>query len=404
MTGPQNIVIDARWITPTPSGIGVYTREIIRRLPALEPAWRWHLLFRDPVLRDDVIADCGFAGNPKVTTEILPYGLFSPVGQLKLPKLLRKLKCDIFHSTNFMVPYFAFGTFGTLLGADPPVNKGCGVSVVNIHDAIPLLLRQYAPRSKTSRMLWFYRDCLKAAIRCSAATITGSKTSKHDIAAALDLDRQLTDSISVVYDGVSGRFSPAPEGTVRKPGDAQIILYVGRLDPYKNVPMLVDAFAMLRHRTDSPLHLMVVGPYDARYPEARNHARDRGIAGDVTFLHDASDADLLEAYRNASVLVNPSRYEGFGLPMLEAMKCGIPVICADGGSQREVSGGAAEVVPPGDEPALIAALERVLFDDALRAAMTEKGLARAAEFTWETTARETLAVYHQALEQAGRFK
>ena len=82
MKPAATIVFDARWVTPAPSGIGVYTRELVRRLPALEPDWHWHLLFRDPALRDDVVADCGFAENPRVTTHLVPYGPFSPRGQL----------------------------------------------------------------------------------------------------------------------------------------------------------------------------------------------------------------------------------------------------------------------------------------------------------------------------------
>jgi glycosyltransferase involved in cell wall biosynthesis len=179
----------------------------------------------------------------------------------------------------------------------------------------------------------------------------------------------------------------------------KVVLYVGRLDPYKNVPALVDAFAMLLREEDKPLHLLIVGPEDMRYPEARLHAQYRGIQEHVTFIHGASDAELLSAYRNASVLVNPSRYEGFGLPMVEAMKCGIPVICADGGSQPELAGGAAEVVPVGDEQALVAAMKRVLFDDAHAADLSAHGLARAADFSWDTAAAETLVLYREALSR-----
>ena len=107
---------------------------------------------------------------------------------------------------------------------------------------------------------------------------------------------------------------------------------------------------------------------------------------------------ILSAYRSASVLVNPSRYEGFGLPMLEAMRCGTPVICADGGSQPEISGGAAEVLPTGDEQAFVAALERILGDPALQSRMAERGLARSAEFSWDATAAKTIGIYRKALE------
>ena len=117
----------------------------------------------------------------------------------------------------------------------------------------------------------------------------------------------------------------------------------------------------------------------------------------MSFVHGASDAELISAYRSASVLVNPSRYEGFGLPMVEAMKCGTPVICTDGGSQPEVAGGAAEIVPVGDEHALVAAMRRVLFDEDRRAELSRLGLARAAQFSWDATAAKTLALYREAL-------
>lgn len=395
MIESPTIVIDARWITPTPSGIGVYTREIIRRLPDAEPNWKWHLLFADDKVRKDVIKDCGFEDNPKVTTDLLPYGIFSPKGQLLLPKKLRKIGCDLFHSTNFMIPYLAFASFSSLLGNGEPKNRGCGVCVTNIHDVIPLILKEYAPRSKTSQMLWLYKACLRNAIHLSKATITGSESAKKDLCSSLKLSSDQRDKIKTIYDGVSERFT---EKEYCKDDDkTKVVLYVGRLDPYKNVPELVDAFAQTLHKTGKDIHLVIVGPYDPRYPEARQHAYDRGIAEHVTFLHNASDSELLDAYKTASVLVNPSRYEGFGLPMLEAMKCGTPVICADGGSQREVSGGAAIVVPPGDEPALVAALEKVLFDEDTRVSMIEKGLRRAAEFTWDATVKKTLSVYRAAL-------
>lgn len=395
MKETPTIVIDARWITPTPSGIGVYTRELIRRLPAAEPDWKWHLLFKDDKVRKDVIADCGFENNPKVTAELLPYGIFSPKGQLLLPAKLRKIGCDLFHSTNFMIPYLAFGSPMSIFSNNGPKDKNCGVCVTNIHDVIPLILKEYAPRSKTSRMLWLYKACIRNAVRFSKATITGSESARKDLCNSLNLSIDQREKVKTIYDGVSERFTEKESESA--PSDTKVVLYVGRLDPYKNVPELVDAFAQVFHKSDKKLHLLIVGPYDARYPEARQHAYNRGISENVTFLHDASDNELLDAYKTATVLVNPSLYEGFGLPMLEAMKCGTPVICADGGSQREISGGAAEVVPPSDGPALVAALEKVLSSKETRDAMTQKGLKRAAEFTWDRTVRQTLEVYRSAL-------
>ena len=417
MAEAKNVVFDARWMTPVPSGITVYSRELMRRLPVLEPSWRWNFLFRNEEQRESVLASLELPPSLRVATHLLPYGPLSPRSQRSLPRFLRSIGSDLFHSPNYMVPYLAFGGPKTLLGLAPPALKGCGRCIANIHDAIPIILRDYAPRSTTSRMLWLYRASLRFTIRSSVFTITVSEASRNDITKALSLNEKDASSIRTIYNGVSERFSPLraearrsdaePEhDKARRSNTAQghgkatkVVLYVGRLDPYKNVPALVDAFAMLLREENRPLHLLVVGPEDKRYPEARLHAQYRGIQEHVTFIHGASDAELVAAYRNASVLVNPSRYEGFGLPMVEAMKCGIPVICADGGSQPEIAGGAAEVVPVGDEQALVAAMKRVLFDDARAADLSARGLARAADFSWDTAAAETLALYREALSR-----
>lgn len=404
MTMPEtrNIAVDARWISPSPSGISVYTRELMRRLPAYEPGWRWHFLFNNDAVMRDVERQCAFPQTLKVRFHLLPYGPLSLKSQFLLPKFLRGIGCDLFHSPSFMVPYSAFGSLGRLMGGSGNMERGCGRCITTIHDAIPLIVSDYAPRSATSRMRWIYRECLRFSIRVSAFTITGSEASRRDIVSVLGLQQRDRDSIRTIYDGVSDAFSPGADsgstpGGKRKRGDSRLVLYVGRLDPYKNVPALVDAFAMLRHDSGLPLHLMILGPEDARYPEARHHAEYRGIREHVTFMHDATDAELLAAYRDADVFVNPSRYEGFGLPMLEAMRCGTPVICTDGGSQPEVAGGAAEIVPAGDVNALAAAMRGILEDEARARELSSRGLRRSAAFSWEATASQTAALYREAM-------
>jgi len=393
----KNVIFDARWLTPVPSGISVYSLELMRRLPALEPSWNWHFVFRDAALRDSAMASCAFPQSLKVATHLMRCEPQKPASQFRMPPFLRALGCDLFHSPNYMIPYCAFGSPASAFHSVPARRGRCGVCVATIHDAIPLLLKAYAPRSTTSRLLWLYRACLRLTLRTAAFTITGSDASRNDIAEALSLGKRERERFVTIYDGVSDRFTP---GEQRQPldGEAKIVLYVGRLDPYKNVPFLVAAFAQFLKKTSMKAHLLIVGPNDPRYPEARQHAENRGILEHVTFLHGASDAELLSAYRSATVLVNPSRYEGFGLPMLEAMRCGTPVICADGGSQPEISGGAAEVLPAGDEQAFVTALERILGDPALQAKMAGRGLARAAEFSWDATAAKTIEIYRRALD------
>jgi len=164
------------------------------------------------------------------------------------------------------------------------------------------------------------------------------------------------------------------------------------MDPYKNVPGLVRAFAQARKRVPFPLKLTVAGASDPRYPEAREEAARLGAADDVAFAGHVSDAELAALYRGSDLLAHFSSYEGFGLPIVEAMRAGLPVICTDGGSQPEVAGGAAVVVPAGDEEAMARAVADVLMSPEKTGAMREAGRVRAAFFTWDKCAEETAEV------------
>ena len=225
--------------------------------------------------------------------------------------------------------------------------------------------------------------------------LTVSETSRRDIIRALKLTDAEAAKLQAVYNGVDARFAPPSAGAPR--GAVRTILYVGRLDPYKQVVTLVRAFGQLRRQMREPLHLLIVGPDDPRYPEARRAAADLGLAECVTFLGFIENAELAAAYQEAALLVNPSSYEGFGLQLVEAMRCGVPVVCSDGGAQPEIAGPAARLVPVGDTQALADAMREVLCDEALRARLVAAGLARARDFDWQQTARQTRNVYRRVL-------
>ena len=387
----MRIVIDARWIGAAPSGVGVYTTELLRRLPALVPDWHFHLLFSDDAQRGRVLETCGLARNDMVVGETLPYGLFAPEGQFRLPGLLRRRRANLFHSPNYMIPYLAFKP-----KADRSDRCRC---VTTIHDVIPLLLRDHAPLSRKSRLLPFFRYCLRQSVRRSDAVLTVSQTSRNDIIRALQLKAPDAEKIHAVYNGVDERFVPPVDTTTRR--GIRTILYVGRLDPYKQVVTLVRAFGHLLRQTEEPLHLLIVGPEDPRYPEARQVTAALGLNDRVTFLGFLRDSELVAAYQESSLLVNPSGYEGFGLQLIEAMRCGVPVVCCDGGAQPEIVADAARIVPVGDTQALTDGMCDVLRDGALRARLIANGFERAARFDWATTACETLAIYRQVLNEGG---
>jgi glycosyltransferase involved in cell wall biosynthesis len=270
--------------------------------------------------------------------------------------------------------------------------------VTTLHDAIPLLLPGHAPRARKTRFLPLFRWCLQESVRRSAAVVTVSETSRRDIVRALRLDGRAAGRVHVIPNGVDARFVPAPAAARRPVSATRTVLYVGRLDPYKDVVGLVRAFGMLRRRCTFPLHLAIVGPEDPRYPEARQIAESLGLKECVSFLGFLQPSELLAAYQEADLLVNPSHYEGFGLPLIEAMRCGLPVVCTDGGAQPEVAGDAAVIVPAGDDHALTEGMLQVLADDALRTGLVARGLRRAEQFSWERSAVALLALYRCILQ------
>lgn len=380
------IVLDTRWITDTPSGIGVYSREMLARIPRLAPDFRFHALFRAEAHRDAVLAaDPGLASLPNLDFSILPCGPLSPKSQLALPPLLRRLGARLFHSPNFFVPY-------------TPFLRRCAF-VSNIHDIIPIVVPDYAPSSRTNRFKAVYRHCLRATIRRSAATLTGSEATRQDLVRELRLPPALADRIRVVYDGAGEALSAEGRAPIKAPDDPapRTLLYVGRMDPYKNVTLLVEALREIRTLCPFPVRLRVVGPKDPRYPEAELRAAELGLSDAVEFTGFVSSAELAEAYRTADLLTHPSRYEGFGLQLVEAMRAGLPVLCTDGGSQPEVAGDAAVVVPRDDAHAFAEAAAALLRDPARLRALQTRGFARAPLFSWDRAARETLAVFRTAL-------
>jgi len=384
----KQAVFDARWILPTPSGIGVYARELALRLPALLPDWRFAFLARpDADAASFVPPDA--AG--RVAVERLPFGPLSPKNQLLLPGVLRRLGADLFHAPNFMIPFRAFRCGG---GA----RVRC---LATIHDVIPLVVPDYAPASRTARLRPLFRWCLREAARRADVLLTVSETSRRDIASALRLGPADAARIRSVPNGVDPAFAAVADGRPppREPRDPapRTLLYVGRSDPYKNVPLLVEAFAAARARAPWPLRLVVAGARDPRYPEAAARARALGVADAVEFAGSLPFAELVGRYRSADLLVHPSRYEGFGLQIAEAMAAGLPVLCSDGGAAPEVAGDAARVVPlAGGAPAFAEAILALLSDSAELSRLRRAGLRRAALFSWDRAAREIAAAYASA--------
>lgn len=280
---------------------------------------------------------------------------------------------DVFHAPDFMLP--------PLPGGLP--------SLLTIHD----LSFVHAPETFVPGMRTLLGAAVPRSVRRATHVIAVSEATKQDL---VNLYGTLPEKISVIYAGVQPHFRPIEDTLAIRTryglSDAPFILTVGTLQPRKNHLRLVQAFV----RMDAPDHkLVIAGGKGWIYDEVRAEVERLGLAGRVLFPGFVADEDLPALYSAAEMFVYPSLYEGFGLPVLEAMACGTPVVTSDTSSLPEVVAGgeAGLMVNPLDVDALAEAMGRLLLDATLRANLIEKGRAQAAGFTWEKTARQTLALY-----------
>jgi glycosyltransferase involved in cell wall biosynthesis len=298
--------------------------------------------------------------------------------QTGLAVLSRKL--DLLHGLAFAAPLAA----------------GCP-TVITIHDLSFLRF----PRA----FRWFNRIYLsfitRASARRAARVIAVSESTRQDVIRLCGVPGE---RVVTVPNGVSATFSPASNAEVgafrqRKGLPDRFILFVGTLEPRKNLDRLVDAYAFLRQAGERIPPLIIAGGKGWFYQSIFRRVQELGLTDVVLFPGFIPPGELAWWYRAADVFVYPSYFEGFGLPVLEAMACGTPVVTSTASSLPEVAGDAALLVAPEDAVALATALGQVLHDLALCEDLRSRGLARAAQFSWVRTARETEQVYRDALGQ-----
>ena len=376
------VAVDARWVFRELSGIGRYTLELLKQLGEIGGEFRYLVLARDAERRDFIAGEAGLAGKANFEFAVLPYGPFSVRGQFAAARLLRERGAAVYHSTNFMVPLPAF----------PRRKPHATKCICNIHDLIPLVHPEFTPKALKTRCFPIYKALMHEIARRTDAVVTGSESAKRDIVRRLGVPEA---RIAVASDGVDARYVPGGEKPSAR-GGPKTVLYVGRSDPYKNLPGLVEAFARLVNAGGVAARLRIVGPPDARYPEAGETARRLGVADRVEWSGYLDDAGLRQAYQDADVLALLSKYEGFGLPVLEAMACGTPVVCSNAASLPEVAGSAARLVAPDDLAGAAAALEDVLTNPAETARLRAAGLAQARKFAWRAAAEAVLRTYGAA--------
>ena len=373
----MNICLDARWIFPQITGIGLYTQELIHALVRAHQPHTFTLLFNNAEVQERTRRGTHFDQNPRFTARSIDYGPFSLANQIRLPRLLARGGFDLYHSTNFMMPLFGLG------------RTRCAVT---IHDLIPLLFPDHAPKSKKTRLFPIYRELMLQIGRRADLIITVSESTRRDVVRELRVPPARQARVVSIPEGVDPFFHPGEPAPARA---EKVILYVGRRDPYKNLPRLVEALATLRAQGIAA-RLRVIGPPDARYPEAPELAAHLGLQDQVDWIGYVSLEQLRCEYQTADVFCLPSRYEGFGLTVLEAMACGAPVVCSNIGSLPEVADDAARLVDPAVLPELVKALAEVLTKPALAEDYRQRGLRRVQLFNWTRTAELTLEAYATA--------
>jgi glycosyltransferase involved in cell wall biosynthesis len=267
-------------------------------------------------------------------------------------------------------------------------------TVLTVHDLIFELFPQHHKRLN----YWFLKNAMPVFVRRADAIIAISESTRRDLMQNYGTP---ADKITVVYEGASPAFQPAGPAAisgVRRAYDLpeRFLLCVGTIEPRKNLPRLLQALTRLR-QGEPDLHLVVVGKRGWLYEEFFRQIEQLGLEKAVHLPGYVPDADLPAVYGAAAALVLPSVYEGFGLPLLEAMACGTPVVSSSAASLREIGGSAALYFDPLEVDDIVAQVRRVLIDDTLRAELREAGLERAARFSWRRAARETLAVYNRIL-------
>jgi glycosyltransferase involved in cell wall biosynthesis len=372
--------------TPKHIGLNAHLLSLAQTYRGAGINWYIHNLLLNLALADQenqyivFLGDRRFPPNPGLTLRTSWLPTTHPLvrigwEQLVQPFVLRQEKIDLLHSLAFVTP---------LVSPCP--------SVVTIYDLSFLIFPQgfkYFKRLYLS--LFTYLSARKAR-----RIITISESTKRDTVQLLGVS---SEKVDIVYCGVDETFHPLPEREIvsfrQKRGlPERMILFIGTIEPRKNVARLVEAYSLLKERR---VKLAIGGARGWLYEEVFARVEELDLVGDVLFPGYIPPDELPLWYNAAELFVYPSLYEGFGLPPLEAMACGTPVIASNVSSLPEVVGKAGLTVDPMRSEGLAEAMNRVLSDGALRQSMRERGLARAGQFSWAKAAQETVGVYQRAL-------
>ena len=376
----SHFIFDARTAIDQFPGIGRYVRNLTAALAPLLSADEQLILLSNPAANATSGAlHSGAADGALARTVAASSSPFSIAQQWRIPLLLKRLRSGqptLYHSPYYVMPY----------------RTGLP-TVLTFYDTIPL---RY-PQSIPIKGRLFYRLATILALRAASRVVTISEAARSDLTRSF---RVPLSCVTVTPLAAGSHFRPQSNAEVDRMRNkyglpTHFILYVGINKPHKNLPALIDAYAQLSAHNAPPL--VIAGAWDQRYPQPRQRAQHHQLGDAVRFLGPVNEADLPALYSAATLFVFPSLYEGFGLPVLEAMACGTPVACSNASSLTEVSGEAARLFNPHSVTEIKDAIADLLEDAPQRARRSEQGLAQARRFNWQATAAATLQCYRDLL-------
>ncbi len=365
----MNITMDVQPLLGRKSGVGFYIWGLIHALSQIDSKNQYHLAFFDFKNRQHVIPD--LAANFKKRKSVIPGRMVSALWKkLKFPSYDFFFgKADLFHFPNFIIR---------------PIREG--KTIATIHDVSFLRFPQYTE----PKNLKFLTDKIEETVLRANQIIVDSEFTKSELLSFFKIDSTRVHSIHL---GIDSHFQPSLNHEASKK-----ILFVGTIEPRKNLTHLFKAFDLFTERMkEQNYQLIIAGMKGWLYEETFRSLEKCKSKERIHLLNYVDDHQLIQLYQEADLFVYPSFYEGFGLPPLEAMASGVPVIAAKRGSLGEVLGEAPAWIEPEDIEGLAKNMERVLCDQEYKQMLIAKGLLQAKKFNWKTTAEQTLDVYYKAM-------
>ena len=368
------IGIDGAPLSQIKTGVGHYTFEIARGVATAEPQENFRVISHLQFTAD------GFEDTPPNLEFVQP-----PVNAftkhwwtIGLPRYIRQNSIKLFHGTNY----------------DIPVWGGCA-TVLSIHDLSALLY----PETHVARRVWRTRRRLPLMARKATRIIVPTESVKSEVCEYLRIDPVKVETIRYAprrcFHPITK--SAAQETLKRLNVEDSFILYVGAIEPRKNLLTLVRAFEEIYKNTELRPELVIAGPTGWLSEELFRYVHNSPVQQRILVTGYLSDEDLRVYYSTCTVMCYPAVYEGAGLPPLEAMACGAPVITSDARAIAEMVGDAACLVPAKDYQELASQIVHVVTDAKVRSSLIQRGLLRAGAFSWERTAEATYVLYQRAL-------